>query len=81
MDTQFWIQFFFWCTIINVGLLFFIAFWQMVAPGLLFKTQSLFFPMERDKFNYVFYFFMGIFKVLVIVFNLVPLIVLLIIAQ
>lgn len=81
MDIQFWTEFFLWCTIINLGLLIFIAFWQMVAPGLLFKTQSLFFPMEREKFNYVFYLFMGIFKVLVIVFNVVPLIALLIMGQ
>jgi len=79
MDIQFWTVFLLWCTIINVGLLIFIAFWQMVAPGLLFRTQSLFFPMEREKFNYVFYLFLGIYKALFLVFNLVPLIVLLII--
>jgi len=79
MDIQFWTEFLLWCTIINVGLLIFIAFWQMVAPGLLFRTQSLFFPMEREKFNYVFYLFLGIYKALFLVFILVPLIVLLII--
>jgi hypothetical protein len=51
----------------------------MVAPGLLFKTQSFFFPMEREKFTYVFYLFLGIYKALFLVFNLVPLVVLLII--
>lgn len=78
MDIQFWTEFFLWCTIINVGLLIFIAFWQLVAPGLLYKTQSLFFPMEKEKFTYVFYLFLGIYKALFLVFNLVPLIVLLI---
>ena len=78
MDIQFWTEFFLWCTIINVGLLIFIAFWQLMAPGLLYKTQSLFFPMEKEKFTYVFYLFLGIYKALFLVFNLVPLIVLLI---
>jgi len=78
MDIQFWTEFFMWCTIINGGLLIFIAFWQLIAPGLLFKTQSFFFPMEKEKFTYVFYLFLGIYKAMFLVFNLVPLIVLLI---
>jgi hypothetical protein len=79
MDTQFWTQFFLWCTIINGALIIFIIFWQLVAPGLLFKTQSWFFPMEREKFNYVFYMFLGFYRIIFIIFNVVPLIVLLII--
>ena len=79
MEIQFWTDFFMWCTIINGGLLIFWVFWQMLTPGLLFKTQSMFFPMDREKFNYVFYMFLGIYKIFFVVFNLVPFIVLLII--
>ena len=79
MNIQLLTEFFLWCTIINVGLLIFIGFWQMIAPGLLFKTQSFFFPMEKEKFTYVFYLFLGIYKAMFLVFNLVPFIVLLII--
>ena len=79
MDVQYWTEFFLWCTIINGGLLIFWVFWQMVCPKLLFATQSKFFPMEREKFNYVFYLFLGIYKIFFIVFNVVPLIALLII--
>ena len=79
MDLQFLTEFFLWCTIINGSVLIFWVFWQMVTPGLLFKVQSMLFPMEREKFNYVFYLFIGIYKIFFIVFNVVPLIALLII--
>lgn len=80
MDLQTLTSFFMWCTIINGGLLIFWVLCQLVAPQMLFKTQAAFFPMERERFNYVFYLFLGIFKVFFVMFNLVPFLVLLIIA-
>lgn len=80
MDLQLLTEFFLWCTIINGGLLVFWVLWQMLTPGLLFKTQSLIIKMEREKFNYIFYLFLGIYKIFFVVFNLVPLIALLILA-
>ena len=78
MDMQMLTNFFFWCTIINGGLLIFWVLVQMAIPTLVFKTQVAFFPMEREKFNAVFYLFLGIYKIFFIVFNVVPLIALLI---
>ena len=68
-----------WCTIINSGLLMFWALIYMAAPDLVYRIQSKFFPISREKFEVIFYSLLGFFKMLVIVFNLVPWLALLII--
>jgi len=78
MDLQFWTEFFMWCTIINGGLLILWVLCQMAMPRLLYKTQTAFFPMEKEKFNQVFYLFLGIYKIFFVMFNAVPYIVLMI---
>lgn len=80
MDVQLLTGFFLWCTIINGGLLIFWVLAQVAIPKLVYRTQAAFFPMEREKFNQVFYLFLGIYKVCFIIFNVVPLIALLIMA-
>jgi len=80
MDLQTLCTFFMWCTIINGGILIFWVLTQMIMPSLLYRTQGAFFPVEKGKFNPIFYLFMGIFKIFFIVFNLVPFVVLLIIS-
>jgi len=79
MDIQTLTSFFMWCTIINTGLIFFLALVFMLAPDLTYRLQSTFIPISRDTFNIVFYSFIGLLKVLVLVFNVVPWIALLII--
>lgn len=79
MDIQTLTSFLLWCTIINGGLLILWVLAQIAIPNLVYKTQAAFFPMEKEKFNAVFYLFLGIYKIFFIVFNVVPLIALLII--
>ena len=79
MDIQTLTSFFMWCTIINTGLLIFLALIYMLAPNLAYRLQSKFIPISRETFDVVFYSFMGLFKVIVLVFNVVPWIALLII--
>jgi hypothetical protein len=76
MDIQTLTLFFMWCTIINSGFLIFLALIFMLAPNLVYRLQSKFIPITRETFNIVFYSFMGFFKVVVLVFNVVPWIVL-----
>lgn len=79
MDIQTLTTFFMWCSIINGALL---ALWvtiQMAAPDLVYRTQSFWFPIPRETFNVIFYSFLGLFKLLFLIFNLVPYIALLII--
>ena len=79
MDIQTLISFFMCCTIINFGFLVFLALVFMLAPYLTYKIQSRFIPISRETFKTVFYSFIGFFKVVVLVFNVVPWIALLII--
>ena len=72
MDIQTLTAFFMWCTIIN-GIL--LTSWTMVcmlAPNLVYRTQSRWFPIPRETFNVVIYAFLGVFKIAFLVFNLVP---------
>ena len=73
-------SFFMWCTIINFALLLLSFFFCTVAGGWVYKVHSRLFPMSRDAFNVTMYRFLGTFKMLVLVFNLVPYIALLIVA-
>ena len=68
-----------WCTIINAGLFLFWSSILLIAPDLVYRTQRLWFPISREVFTTVIYSFLGLFKIFVIVFNLVPYLVLLII--
>jgi len=79
MDLQTLTSFFMWCTIINVGLLLFLALIYLVAPNLIYRLQSRWIPIKRETFDVVFYSFIGFFKVVVLVFNVVPWIALVII--
>ena len=72
MDIQEITQFFMWCTIINGALLLLWTSTSLVAPDLVYRTQNKWFPMPRETFTVVFYSFLGLFKILFLVFNLVP---------
>ena len=65
-------EFFKWCTLINIALFTFWILWLMLAPDLVYKIQTRFFPMPREHFDRVMYAFLGAFKLLLIFFNLVP---------
>ena len=79
MDTQTLTTFFMWCTIINGGLILWTAVWSMLAPDLIYRMQSKWFPIPRETFDVVIYSYIGLFKILFLVFNLVPYVALLII--
>lgn len=74
MDIAMLTKFFMWCTILNVGLL--VLSFLSVAFGFgsdfVYRMHSKWFPMPRDTFNMVLYLLIGVYKVFVFVFNLVP---------
>ena len=79
MDTEILTAFFMWCSIINGTLL---ALWIILcslAPNLVYRTQSLSFPLPRETFDVIIYAFLGLFKIFFLVFNLTPYLALLII--
>jgi hypothetical protein len=78
MDIQTLTIFFKWCTIINGSILILWAVLTMFAPNLVYRTQSIWFPIPREIFNIVIYAFLGAFKIFFLMFNAVPYVVLLI---
>ena len=79
MDIQTLTTFFMFCTIINGALLTLWITIFMLAPDLVYRTQSKWFPLPRETFNVVFYSFLGLFKIVFLVFNVVPYVALLIV--
>ncbi len=79
MDIQTLTAFFMWCTIINAGILVLWSVFFVFAPDFVYRIQSKWFPIPRETFNVAIYSFLGLFKVVFIVFNLVPYVVLLIV--
>jgi len=72
MDIQTLTTFFMWCTIINGGLLLLSTLVMMIMPDFVYTVQSKWFPISRQTFDVVIYCFLGLFKVLFIVFNIAP---------
>ncbi len=72
MDLGTLTTFFMWCTIVNGGLLLLWSVFLLFAPDLTYRTQSGFVPIPRETWNVVMYSFLGLFKVIYIVFNVVP---------
>ena len=73
-------EFFLWCTVINVSLLFISFFCFKIFHDFIYKIHSKFYNISVEKFDLIMYKFTGFYKIIVLVFNLVPYIVLEIIA-
>lgn len=79
MDIQTLTTFFMWCTIINGGLLLLWTVFCVLTPELVYRTQKMWFPIPRDTFDVLIYSFLGLFKIIYLIFNVVPYIALLIV--
>ena len=79
MNIQAVTTFFMWCTIIN-GVIF--ALWTLLLvffPDFVYRIQSKLFPIPRETYNVVIYSFLGLFKIVFLVFNVVPYVALLLV--
>lgn len=72
MDIQTLTIFFMWCSIMNGALLVFWTTMCISAPDLVYRTQSKWFPIPRETYNVIIYSFIGLFKIVFLVFNVVP---------
>ncbi|MEZ4484753.1 MAG: hypothetical protein R2864_09180 [Syntrophotaleaceae bacterium] len=61
-----------WCTVINLILYFFSFVVCALAGDWVYRLHTAWFPMSREAFNLAVYGFMGLYKLLIIVFNVVP---------
>ena len=68
-----------WCTIINFGVLLLWSGMFLCGAGWIYRLHSKLFPMSREAFNMAHYSGMGLYKLAILVFNVVPYIALLIV--
>jgi len=73
--------FFMWCTIINGGLLVLAIIIGIIGLDLVYGVQGKLFQIPREAFNVVYYSFLGLYKIVWLVFNAVPYVALLIIRK
>ena len=71
--------FFMWCTILNVALLLLSSLMCICASDWAYQIHSKLFSISRETFNVAIYSFIALYKLLVIVFNLIPYVALLIV--
>lgn len=71
--------FFMWCTILNGALLVLSFLICALAGDWVYRMHSKWFTIPRDTFNVAIYSFLGLFKIFVLVFNLIPYVALLIV--
>lgn len=72
MDCAMWTDFFMWCSIVNMGLLIFSFLLLMSIGDFVYKVHTKWFPMPKTTFNVVLYSILGVYKILVFVFCIIP---------
>nr|WP_320190758.1 hypothetical protein [uncultured Desulfobacter sp.] len=73
--------FFMWCTIINGVLLIITAIMGTIGLDFVYSIHGKLFLFSRETLSLVFYSFLGLYKMIWLVFNAVPYVVLLIIRK
>ncbi|WP_415244130.1 DUF6868 family protein [Zhongshania sp.] len=61
-----------WCCIINFSCLVFSSLAISMMPGAIYRVHSQLFNLTRQSFNTQVYQFLGIYKVLILIFNFAP---------
>ncbi len=80
MATETLYKFFLWCSVINGALLIFSSLFCICAQNWIYSIHSKLFSISRDAFNSLIYSYLALYKILFMVFNLVPYIALAIIS-
>lgn len=69
-------DFFLWNTVFNVIVLAWWSAWIMGASNFVYRIHSKWFEMPREDFNKLHYIALAFYKLMIILFNLIPLLVL-----
>ena len=64
--------FFMWCTILNFALLLFSSLFCICAADWVYQIHRKLFSISREAFNVLIESFIGLYKILVIMFNIIP---------
>ncbi len=79
MDMSTLTAFFMWCTILNGALLILWTVMFMAVPDFVYRIHSKWFPISREAFDITLYALAGGYKIVFLVFNLIPFIALVIV--
>lgn len=72
MDIETVRTFFMWCTIMSGGLLLLSFLIIAFAGDWVYRMHRKWFPLSRESFYGVIYGFLGVLKLFVLIFNLIP---------
>lgn len=61
-----------WCAIINIGLLSFYTIWMMTFQDFTKRTHSALLGIDPDKLDSIYFQYLANYKLVVLVFNIVP---------
>ncbi len=61
-----------WCSVINMGLMILMFVILCKCRSWAYTFHSKWFPITEEQFNAIVYSFMGVYKTLVFMFNIVP---------
>jgi len=64
--------FFMWCSVINLSIYVVWVLFILLAPDFIYRVQTKWVPVSRGAFTVAMYAFMGAFKIVLIVFCIVP---------
>lgn len=81
MNIQKLTAFFLWCTIINGCLLVLVLIISIIGLDMVTSFHSDLFQVPREVINVIYYSFLGLYKMVWLVFNVVPYVALLIIRK
>jgi hypothetical protein len=65
-------EFFMWCTLINLGLFIWSAVMCLAARNFIHRIHGKMFDLSPDTINRMLYGFLGLYKIVFIIFCLVP---------
>ena len=68
-----------WCTILNISLLIISTLLIIGLKNWAYELHHRLFGIDRQAFNHIAYGFLGLYKLLIFIFNLVPMLALIII--
>ena len=72
MDVRTLTSFFKWCTIINITVFALSTIMVLAASDFIYGANGQLFHKPREAFNVVLYVLLGLYKIFILVFNIVP---------
>ena len=65
-------EFLMWCSVINVGLMIVMFLILWLGRSWVYKMHSKMFPVTESQFNVIVYSFLGVYKLVIYMFNIIP---------